>query len=130
MRLSRNFGQHIAISAGYRAATGDVVGVLNVDQEDPPSEVPKLLDALAGGAFDIVGGLYGHRKVKWTSRITSYLFHATMNKLTGYTTPHNASTLRVMTRRGALALSCQITVRGRLALPTRSTPHDGSPAAH
>jgi dolichol-phosphate mannosyltransferase len=97
--LSRNFGQHIAISAGYRAATGDVVGVLNVDLEDPPSQIPKLLDKLASGDFDIVGGLYAHRNVKLSSRMTSYLFHATMNKLTGYTTPHNASTLRVMTRR-------------------------------
>ena len=92
--LSRNFGQHIAISAGYRAATGDVVGILNVDQEDPPNQIPRLLDALKSGEFDIVGGLYSQRKVKWSARATSYLFHATMNKLTGYDTPHNAALSR------------------------------------
>src|SRR4051794_15189094 len=34
--LSRNFGQPIAISAGYRASSGAYVATLNVDQEDPP----------------------------------------------------------------------------------------------
>src|SRR5688572_25615179 len=33
IELSRNFGQHVALSAGYRHATGDYVGMLNVDME-------------------------------------------------------------------------------------------------
>lgn len=98
MFLSRNFGQHIAISAGYRAVSGDSVAMLNVDQEDPPHQLPVLFDELERGNFDIVGGLYGKRRIKWSARMTSYLFHATMTKLTGYDTPANASTMRVMTR--------------------------------
>ena len=97
--LSRNFGQHIAISAGYRASSGDLIGMLNVDQEDPPRELPRLLDALQSGNHDIVGGLYAKRNVRLSARATSYMFHATMSKLTGYDTPSNASTMRVMTRR-------------------------------
>lgn len=97
--LARNFGQHIAISAGYRATRGEWVGMLNVDQEDPPSQLPKLFDELRRGGFDIVGGRYGRRNVRVTARITSYLFHAAMDRLTGLDTPSNASTMRVMTRR-------------------------------
>ena len=97
--LSRNFGQHIAVSAGYRAATGDYVGMLNVDQEDPPAQLPALLDALQRGEYDIVGGRHQGRHVGLATRMTSYLFVTTMNRLTGYDTPVNATTMRVMTRR-------------------------------
>lgn len=101
VQLSRNFGQHIAISAGYRAASGDYIGMLNVDQEDPPRNLPLLLDALKNSDHDIVGGRYQHRDARPTTRVTSYLFHTVMNRLTGYNTPINASTMRVMTRRAA-----------------------------
>lgn len=95
--LSRNFGQHIAISAGYRAASGDYVGMMNVDQEDPPRELPKVIDAIQTGDFDIVGGYYANRTEPL--KITSRLFHTTLNRLTGYDTPSNASPMRMMTRR-------------------------------
>jgi len=97
--LSRNFGQHIAISAGYRAAQGEYVAMLNVDQEDPPHQLPLLLDVVKSGEFDMVGGRYKARRVPMLTRATSYLFHTTLNRLTGYSMPLDASTMRVMTRR-------------------------------
>src|SRR5229473_3241794 len=36
IELSRNFSQHIALSCGYKHASGNYVGMLNVDMEDPP----------------------------------------------------------------------------------------------
>ena len=36
--LSRNFGQHIAVCCGYAHSRGDIVGMLNVDQQDPPHQ--------------------------------------------------------------------------------------------
>jgi glycosyltransferase involved in cell wall biosynthesis len=97
--LSRNFGQHIATSAGYRAASGDYVGTLNVDMEEPPRFLPDLLDALKHGDYDIVGGRHQGRQVRFTTRVTSYLFTVVMNRLTGYKNPVDATTMRIMTRR-------------------------------
>ena len=97
--LSRNFGQHIAVSAGYSFARGEYVGMMNVDQEDPPDQVPLLLDELQKGTFDIVGGVYLRRDVPFASKITSYLFNAALNRLTGYDVPLNSATVRFMTRR-------------------------------
>ena len=98
--FSRNFGQHIAIAAGYRLAKGEFVGMLNVDQEDPPSQIPLLLDALAANEdCDIAGGLHDQRHVPWFTGLTSRLFHKTMNRLTGYDVPINSATLRVLRRR-------------------------------
>ena len=99
MLLSRNFGQHIATSAGYRAATGDYVGTLNVDMEEAPRFLPAALDALKQGDYDIVGGHHQGRPVRFTTRMTSYLFNVVMNRLTGYRIPVNATTMRIMTRR-------------------------------
>ncbi len=97
--LSRNFGQHIAISCGYRHARGRFVAYLNVDQEDPPSQILILADALEKNGWDIVGGLYEHRDVPVLAKATSYLFTIFLNRLTGYNQPMNASALRVMSRR-------------------------------
>lgn len=36
IELSRNFGQHLAVSCGYRFASGRFVGMMNVDMQDPP----------------------------------------------------------------------------------------------
>jgi dolichol-phosphate mannosyltransferase len=97
--LSRNFGQHIATSAGYRAASGDYVGTLNVDMEEAPRFLPDLLDALKQGDYDIAGGRHQGRPVRFHTRMTSYLFTVVMNRLTGYRIPVNATTMRIMTRR-------------------------------
>lgn len=94
--LSRNFGHHTAVAAGYRAAQGDYVAMLNVDQEDPIRFLPAMLDRIAQGDVDIVGCL---RRPPYRVKFTSAWFHRVMNRLTGYTVPQNAGTLRVLTKR-------------------------------
>jgi glycosyltransferase involved in cell wall biosynthesis len=95
INLSRNFGQHVAVSCGYRHAEGRVICMLNVDMEDPPAEIPKLLEALKSHDYDIVYGIYDNKP----NKLGSLLFHYLLNRLTGYRIPANTSTLRVMNRR-------------------------------
>jgi len=97
--LSRNFGQHIAVSAGYAHAAGRFVGMLNADQQDPPDQIPVLLRALEQGEGDIVYGLRERSAEAWSRRLTSILFNQFLSLLTGYRVPDNVSTLRVMNRR-------------------------------
>lgn len=97
--LSRNFGQHIALSCGYKYATGDYVGMLNVDMQEPPSEIPKLLTFIRDHQFDIVYGLSKERKTSFINRITSKLFTYVLNKLTKDNSPLNVTTLRIMNRK-------------------------------
>jgi len=52
-RLSRNFGQQIAITAGLEQARGDHIVVMDCDLQDPPEAIPRLLAAARAGA-DIV----------------------------------------------------------------------------
>src|SRR5262249_44630585 len=56
VELSRNFGQHPAILAGFSIATGEVVVTLDADLQNPPEEIGKLLAKFDEG-FDVVGGV-------------------------------------------------------------------------
>jgi dolichol-phosphate mannosyltransferase len=99
IELSRNFGQHIALSCGYKYAVGKFVGMLNVDMEDHPDQIPLLLRLFDTDEYDIVYGLRIKRNTALLNTLTSKLFNLTLNKLTGYDTPLNTSTLRVMNRK-------------------------------
>jgi undecaprenyl-phosphate 4-deoxy-4-formamido-L-arabinose transferase len=54
--LLRNYGQHSALLAGIRAATGEVVVTMDDDLQNPPEEMPKLLRALQATDVDVVYG--------------------------------------------------------------------------
>lgn len=58
INLSKNFGQHSALLAGYHYCTGDYVISLDDDGQTPANEVFKLVDKLEEG-FDLVYASYG-----------------------------------------------------------------------
>jgi polyisoprenyl-phosphate glycosyltransferase len=53
IRLSRNFGQQIAITAGLCAARGDYAVVMDCDLQDPPEKIPELFTKMQEG-YDLV----------------------------------------------------------------------------
>ncbi len=58
--LAKNFGQHAALMAGYRMATGDCILSLDDDGQAPLESVPQMIDALKDA--DLVFGSYSHKK--------------------------------------------------------------------
>jgi glycosyltransferase involved in cell wall biosynthesis len=61
VHLARNFGEHGAILAGLRHATGDLVALLDDDGQNPPAEVQRLVSTLIEKRCDVV---YGNYRVK------------------------------------------------------------------
>ena len=59
--LAYNSGQHAAVLAGFHVSRGDVVVTLDADLQNPPEEIPKLLDKIRAG-FEVVGGIRRGRK--------------------------------------------------------------------
>ena len=53
--FSRNFGKEAGLLAGLRASKGDLVTVMDVDLQDPPSLLPKMLETMEKNGDDIVG---------------------------------------------------------------------------
>ena len=82
VRLSRNFGQHHAISAGLSLAEGEWVVVMDCDLQDQPSEISKLYHEAQKG-FDIVLARRVVRQDNWLKRLSSRVFYSALGYLTG-----------------------------------------------
>lgn len=82
INLSRNFGQHNAITAGLRFAKGEWVVVMDCDLQDRPEEIPNLYRKAKEG-FDIVYARRAERKDSAIKKSTSALFYRVFRRLSG-----------------------------------------------
>jgi len=82
IKLSRNFGQHYAITAGLDAATGEWIVVMDCDLQDRPEEIPNLLAAAQQG-YDVVLARRSNRQDGFFKKLSSKVFYRTLAWLTG-----------------------------------------------
>jgi len=82
LRLSRNFGQHYAITAGLKCARGDWIVVLDCDLQDRPEEIPSLLAEAVGREYDLVLARRRTRNDSWFRRLSSACFYKVFSFLT------------------------------------------------
>ncbi len=80
LRLSRNFGQHAAITAGLEAATGRWAVVMDCDLQDPPEAIPDLYAKAADG-YDVVLARRTRRRQHWLRRATARFYYHLRNLL-------------------------------------------------
>ncbi|WP_438830713.1 glycosyltransferase family 2 protein [Hymenobacter nivis] len=81
LRLSRNFGQHRAITAGLEQCRGEWVVVLDCDLQDQPEEIPALF-AEAQRGYDLVLARRTARQDSWRKKLLSKLFYRVLSYLT------------------------------------------------
>jgi glycosyltransferase involved in cell wall biosynthesis len=81
IQLSRNFGQHNAITAGLRAARGAWTVVMDCDLQDRPEEIPRLY-ARAHEGYDCVLARRAIRRDGWRKKTLSWLFYKVFNYFT------------------------------------------------
>ncbi len=82
IRFRRNFGKAAALSAGFRAAKGEIIVTLDADLQDDPNEIPRFLAALKEG-FDVVSGWKRVRHDPWHKVWPSRVFNAMVSRVTG-----------------------------------------------
>lgn len=80
IKLSRNFGQHIAITAGLQVARGQYIIVMDCDLQDAPHYIPLLLQRAREG-YDIVYTRKQERRHGWFKNITARLYFSIYNYL-------------------------------------------------
>lgn len=81
VNLSRNFGQHYAITAGLSMAKGEWVVVMDCDLQDRPEEIPNLYKKAIEG-YDSVFAQRVERQDTFTKRLSSTLFYMVFSFLT------------------------------------------------
>lgn len=79
--FSRNFGQHIVISAGLDYAEGEYIVVMDCDLQDPPDKIPVLLEELKKSGKEIIFSVREKRKESFLKLAYSYIFRSCMNLL-------------------------------------------------
>lgn len=97
--FSRNFGKEAALYAGLQATTGDYVVVMDVDLQDPPEYLPKMLELITSGDYDCVGTRRTDRTGE--ARIKSWLsdqFYKVINSISHTEIVSGARDYRMMTR--------------------------------
>ena len=82
IRLSRNFGQHAAITAGVEFARGRWIVVMDCDLQDPPEEIPRLYARAREGA-EIVYARRTGRRGPWFRRTASRMYFRILNASLG-----------------------------------------------
>ena len=82
IRLRRNFGKAAALTAGMRAARGELILTMDADLQDDPAEIPQLLEKLEQG-YDVVNGWKQRRLDPWHKVYPSRVFNWLVGRLTG-----------------------------------------------
>lgn len=105
IRLSRNFGKELALSAGLRASTGDAVIVLDADLQDPPELIPQMLASFRSG-YDVVNMRRRSRAGEsWLKKLTAHLFYRWLNRLSDIPIPADVGDFRLLSRRAVEAIN-------------------------
>ena len=78
--LTTNFGQHAAVTAGLQTSVGKSVITLDADLQNPPEEIPKLVEKLREG-YDVVGTIRENRKDTFFRRWASKTVNLMVRKL-------------------------------------------------
>jgi polyisoprenyl-phosphate glycosyltransferase len=110
VRLSRNFGHQVAISAGLDYARGAAVVLIDADLQDPPEVISEMVELWSQGA-DVVYGTRQNREGETAFKtLTAKWFYRFMSRLSDVPIPLDSGDFRLLDRKVVDAL---------LAMPER-----------
>jgi glycosyltransferase involved in cell wall biosynthesis len=104
LKLSRNFGKELALTAGIDATDADAVVVIDADLQDPPELIPQFVQLWRDGN-DVVFGTRSTRAGETRlKRFTSAAFYRVMQRLSATPLPRDTGDFRLLSRRAVDAL--------------------------
>ncbi len=104
IKLSRNFGHQLAITAGLDYSLGDAVVVIDSDLQDPPEIILEMLELHRQG-FDVVYGVRASRLSESRfKRATAKFFYRLLSRLSDHSIPIDVGDFRLLDRKVVEAL--------------------------
>ena len=97
IEFNANYGQHMAIMAAFERVRGEVIVTLDADLQNPPEEIPKLLEKIAAG-HDYVGGYRLKRQDSAFRTLASKLINFIRSKTTNIEMTDQGCMLRAYAR--------------------------------
>ena len=102
-KLSRNFGQHNAITAGLDQARGNWTVIMDCDLQDKPEDIEKLIEKTQEG-YDVVIVRNPIRRQSFLKQISARIFYRVFSWLAGYVYEDGIRSFRIMSRNATNAL--------------------------
>jgi dolichol-phosphate mannosyltransferase len=96
IQLSRNFGHQAAISAGLAYASGDYIGVMDCDMQDPVEVLLQLYERARRDGLDVCYGVRAKRTAPLFLRLGYWLFYRIIDRLAQHPWPKDAGDFCVM----------------------------------
>lgn len=100
LRFTRNFGHHVAITAGLDHSRGDSIILMDGDLQDPPEDILKLDKKFKEG-YEIVYAVRKTRKDTLAKKISSKAFYKMFRVLANVEIPADTGIFRIMSRKAA-----------------------------
>lgn len=82
IEFNKNYGQHMALFAGFEHASGDIIITIDADLQNPPEEIPRLVEQVELG-YEVVGTYRRNRKDSIFRRLPSYIVNRITARLVG-----------------------------------------------
>lgn len=82
IEFNRNYGQHMALFAGFDFARGEIVVTIDADLQNPPEEIPRLVEKAEEG-YEVVATYRKQRKDSLFRKLPSYIVNRITAKLVG-----------------------------------------------
>ena len=92
-----NFGQHMAIMAGFDASRGEIIVTLDADLQNPPEEIGNLVAKMREG-YDYVGTIRRLRQDNWFRRVASRWMNGIRERITHIKMTDQGCMLRAYSR--------------------------------
>lgn len=99
LKLIRNYGEHVAITAGLDAVDADHVAIMACDLQDDPAALPSLLEAARTTGADLVLTRRLRRQDAFLKRTLARLFYALVQFFVKVSYDHRVGNYRLLSRR-------------------------------
>lgn len=119
VKLSRNFGHQAAITAGIQQAAGDAVITLDADLQDPPEEIPRLLQKWREG-YQVVYGVRTQREESFPKRAAYSIFYRALHSISDFEIPLDSGDFCLLDRKVVDALNDLVPERVRFVRGLRA----------
>jgi dolichol-phosphate mannosyltransferase len=98
VRLSRNFGHQIALTAGLEVASGRAAVTMDGDLQHPPEVIPELVRRWRDGAQVVYAVMAERQGESWFKDVSARWFYRTLNRLADIDVPSGAGDFRLVDR--------------------------------
>ena len=104
LRLSRNFGKEVALTAGLDLVTEGAALILDADGQDPPELIPRFVARWREGFDDVHGTRTAREGEGWLKRATAHGFYRLIGRLSRTPIPQDTGDFRLLSPRALAAL--------------------------